>query len=89
MNSKLKELRERVKEEMDHIPRGNQPQNELRMFYWPLRMNSLGKKSQNNDTKEEILKKSIESVRKDFPDFVPQFDENFFKLKLKMEGLNL
>ena len=83
MNSKLKELRERVKEEMDHIPRGNQPQNELRMFYWPLRMNSLGKKSQNNDTKEEILKKSIESVRKDFPDFVPQFDENFFKLKVK------
>jgi len=83
MNSKLKELRERVKEEMDHIPRGNQPQNELRMFYWPLRMNSLGKKSQNNDTKEEILKKSIESVKKDFPNFVPQFDENFFKLKVK------
>jgi len=46
-------------------------------------MNSLGKKSQNNDTKEEILKKSIESVKKDFPNFVPQFDENFFKLKVK------
>ena len=81
--SKLKEIREQVKKELECIPKGNFHQNELRMFYWPLRMNSLGKKSQNNDTKEEILKKSIESVRKDFPDFVPQFDENFFKLKVK------
>lgn len=83
MSTKLKEIREQVKEELDRIPRGNQPQNELRMFYWPLRMNSLGKKSQNNDSKEEILKKSIEAVKKDFPDFVPQFDERFFKLKVK------
>ena len=83
MSTKLKEIREQVKEELDRIPRGNQPQNELRMFYWPLRMNSLGKKSQNNDSKEEILKKSIEAVKKDFPDFVPQFDERFFKLKVR------
>lgn len=83
MSSKLKEIREHVKEELNHIPRGSQPQNELRMFYWPLRMNSLGKKSQNNDSKEEILKKSIEAVKKDYPRFVPQFDEFFFKLKMK------
>lgn len=83
MSTKLKEIREQVKGELEHIPRGNQPQNELRMFYWPLRMNSLGKKSENNDTKEEILKKSIEAVKKDFPYFIPQFDENFFKLKVK------
>lgn len=83
MSTKLKEIREQVKKELEHIPRGNQPQNELRMFFWPLRMNSLGKKTQNNDTKEEILKKSIDAVKKDYPDFVPQFDANFFKLKVK------
>ena len=83
MTTKLKEIREQVKEELGHITRGNQPQNELRMFYWPLRMNSLGKKSQNNDTKKEVLKKSIDAVKKDYPDFVPQFDETFFKLKVK------
>ncbi len=83
MPSKLKEIREQVKEELEHIPRGNQPQNELRMFYWPLRMNSLGKKSQNNDSKEQVLKKSIESVKKDYPEFVPQFNQSFFKLRMK------
>jgi len=81
--TKLKEIREQVKKELEHIPRGNQPQNELRMFYWSLRMNSLGKKSKNNDTKEEILKKSIEAIKKDYPDLNPQFDENFFKLGKK------
>jgi len=83
MPNKLKQIREQVKKELEHIPRGNQPQNELRMNYWPLRMNSLGKKAKTNATKEEILQQSIEAVKKDYPDFVPQFDENFFKLKVK------
>lgn len=83
MSNKLKEIREQVKTEMEHIPRGNQPQNYLRMFYWPLRMNSLGKKSKNNRSKEDILKQSIEAVKKDYPDFIPQYDEIFFRLKVK------
>ena len=83
MTNKLKDLREQVKKELEHIPRGNQPQNELRMFYWPLRMNSLGKKSKNNSIKEDILKQSIDAVKKDYPDFVPQFDDKFFNLKVK------
>ena len=45
MNEKLKAIREQVKAEMEHIPRGGPAQNELRMIYWPLRMNSLGKKA--------------------------------------------
>jgi len=81
MPNKLKEIREQVKKELEHIPRGNLPQNELRMCYWPLRMNSLGKKAKNIETKEDILKRSIESVKKEHPDFIPQFDRNFFKLK--------
>ncbi len=80
MPNKLKEIREQVKGELNHIPRGNTPQNELRMCYWLLRMHSLGKKAKSNKTKVEVLKKSIEAIKKDSPDFVPQFDENFFRL---------
>lgn len=78
--NKLKEIREQVKKELEHIPRGNQPQNELRMYYWPLRMSSLGKKAKNDATKEEILKQSIEAVKKDYPNFIPQFNEKIFKM---------
>lgn len=80
---KLIEMRKQVKDEIDHLPRGNQLQNQLRMYYWPLRMNSLGKKAKNNETKEDVLKKSIESVKNEYPDFTPQFDEKFFILKVK------
>ncbi len=82
MNNKLKEIREQVKKELEHIPRGSTPQNELRMYYWPLRMHSLGKKAKSNETKEEVLKKSIEAIKKDYPNFAPQFDDKFFKLKV-------
>ena len=78
--NKLKEMREQVKKELEHIPVGNQPQNELRMYYWPLRMSSLGKKAKNDVTKEEILKQSIAAVKKDYSDFIPQFNEKFFKM---------
>ena len=80
MTNKLKEIRERVKGELEHIPRGNLPQNELRMFYWPLRMGSLGKKAKKSETKEEILRKSIEAVKQDYRDFAPQYNKKFFKL---------
>ncbi len=80
MANKLKEIREQVKGELKYIPRGSFPQNELRLFYWLLRMHSLGKKAKSNETKEEVLKKSIEGVKKEYPDFVPQFDGNFFNL---------
>ena len=78
----LEKMREQVKKETEHIPRGNLPQNMLRQYYFDLRMNSLGKKAQKSETKEDVLKKSIELVKKnypDFPDFIPQFDKHFFK----------
>jgi len=77
--SKLKEIREQAKKELEHIPKGGLIQNELRMYYWGLRMNSLGKKAKSHSTKEDILKKAIAAVKKDTPDFVPQFNEKFFK----------
>ncbi len=85
MTNKLKEMREQVKKELEYIPRGNLPQNELRMYYWPLRMNSLGRKAKSSETKENILNKSIETVKKDYPDFIPQFDRKFFKMKANNE----
>jgi hypothetical protein len=81
MNEKLKAIREQVKEEMEHIPRGNSAQNELRMIYWPLRMNSLGKKAKAVETKEDILKRAIDEVKKTHHDFKPQYNEQFFKLE--------
>lgn len=77
--NKLKVMREQVKKELGYIQRGNLLQNELRMFYWVLRMRSLGKKAKGNATKKDILEKSIETIKKDSPDFDPQFDRNFFK----------
>ncbi len=82
MNNKLKEIREQVKKELEYIPRGNTLQNELRMFYWPLRMRSLGKKAKSNETKEDILKKSIEAIKEDYSNFIPQYDKKFFRLKV-------
>ncbi|OPY55458.1 MAG: hypothetical protein A4E49_00418 [Methanosaeta sp. PtaU1.Bin112] len=40
MNEKLKKMQEQVKDEMMHIQHipGDYAQNELRMFYWPLRI---------------------------------------------------
>lgn len=73
-------MREQVKDEMKRVPPGDSAQNELRMFYWPLRMNSLGKKAKTSETKESILKKAIEEVKKGHPDFKPQYDSDFFKL---------
>ena len=85
MNEKLKAIREQVKAEMEHIPRGGSAQNELRMIYWPLRMNSLGKKAQADETKEDILKRAIIEVKKTHNDFKPQYNEQFFKIESTIE----
>jgi hypothetical protein len=73
-------MRDVVKEEISHIPRGSAPQNELRMFYWPLRMNSLGKKAETSKTKGEILIEAINEVRKTYSDFKPKYDKEFFQV---------
>ncbi|WP_087037836.1 hypothetical protein [Thermococcus litoralis] len=76
---KLKEIREIVKEELKHIPRGNEAQNMLRMIYWNVRLNSLGKKPKFKN-KEECLKYAIKVVQETYPEFDPQYDKEFFKL---------
>jgi hypothetical protein len=75
---KGKTIREIVKEEISHIPRGNAAQNELRMLYWPLRMHSLGKKAITHKTKKEILIEAINATKTSYPDFMAKYDEEFF-----------
>lgn len=64
-------MREKVKEELKGIPRGDYAQNELRMYYWPLRMNSLSKKAKTKKTRKQIFTECVEQVKKNNPDFEP------------------
>lgn len=73
-----KSMRELVQEEISHIRRGNATQNELRMFYWPIRMNSLGKKASTAKTKSQVLIEAMNEVKKNNPDFVPIYDKDYF-----------
>lgn len=52
-------------------------------------MHSIGKKAGIESSKEEVLVKSIQFIKKDNPDFYPRIDENFFdmnKLHKIVEG---
>jgi len=75
--SKMKKMREKVKKEIDHIPRGDQAQNYLRMYYWPFRMNSL---KIGDLTKEQVLRGCIKKVKEEFKTFEPKYDTKFFKM---------
>jgi hypothetical protein len=72
-------MRRITKEELEHVPKGGQSQQELRMLYQTLRMHSLGKKGKG-ESKENVLKEAIASVKKSYPDFAPQYDEKFFEI---------
>jgi hypothetical protein len=75
----LHEMRQQVLAEMEHIPRHPKPhQSDLRMAYWLLRMNSLGKKAVGKKTATEVLQECIAYVRQRHPHFEPKYDEKFF-----------
>jgi len=78
MPQKLKKMRETVLTELQHIPQWPEPQRELRMVYWSLRMHSLGRKVEMKKTAKEVLEESITSVKRDHPDYNFQYDEQFF-----------
>ncbi len=78
MSTKLKQMRKKVLEELEHIPKGAIPQGELRVMYWSQRMKSLGKKAKTQKTAKEILKICILNLKKDFPDFEFKYDGDFF-----------
>lgn len=78
MPQKLKQMRELVLRELEHIPNWPEPQRELRMVYWDHRMHSLGRKVNRQKTAKEVLEESIASLRRDYPDFKFEYDEQFF-----------
>lgn len=78
MPSKLKQMRITVKEELEHIPKGPEPQSELRMVYWSRRMHSLGERAKSRQTAKEVLEECINYLRKDYPNFEFQHDLEFF-----------
>jgi hypothetical protein len=70
-------------EELKHIPRGEpcSPQNFLREVYHMMRMHDLSRANNGEAPKGklEILKESIESVKRTYhdPDFVPEWTRFF------------
>ena len=78
MTTKLKQMRECVLEELNHIPKEPLPQGELRAMYWTQRMHSLGKKAKTAQTAKKVLEKCISYLKKDYPNFDFKYDKEFF-----------
>jgi hypothetical protein len=78
-SSKLKEMRKRVLEELEHIPDWPEPQNELRLIYWRRRMRSLGGKAKERKTAKEVLMESIKRLRESYPNYEPVYDKGYFE----------
>lgn len=78
MSQKLKQMRQIVLKELEHIPNVPEPQGELRMVYWSRRMHSLGRKGDRQKTAKEVLEESITSLKRDYPDYNFEYDEQFF-----------
>ncbi len=77
---KREEMREKINEELNHIPRvkGWLDQNMLRSGYNMIRSHDL---SQNPASPaNNSLVKAIEELRKSNPDFSPIYDRDFFHI---------
>ena len=71
-----------VGKELDHITsrlKGS-PQNFLRLYYSNMRKTSLRKDAVTKLTKEDVLLRAINELKKYYPDFVPLYDAKFFKM---------
>lgn len=86
--SKLKQMREKVLKELEHIPDWPKPQKDLRITYWSYRMHSLGKKAKVKKSAKEVLDECIKNLRKHggvylqkSSDYEFQYDKGFFQSK--------
>lgn len=77
------EMRNKVKEELEHISKGDLKQNMLRQVYFTIRMNSLGKKAKYPNDRNKILELAIENVKNYWKEqgenFNPQYDKKYFR----------
>jgi hypothetical protein len=67
-----------VKRELKYIPRGEKGslQNFLRFSYNALRRKHLTLRK----TRDYTLKELIEKIKKTYPDFIPIYDKDYFKI---------
>jgi len=79
LSAKLKTMRQIVLEELEHIPKGNDAQNELRLIYFNRRMHSLGRKAKEKKTAKNVLAESIARIKEEYPNFEPEYDKEFFE----------
>ena len=70
-----------VQAELENIYRGDKgsPQNTLRVYYNDVRRHDLAQK--NPKGHNAILKDGIAFIKKNNPDFKPNYDKDFFSLK--------
>ena len=72
------EMTDIVSEELKHIPKGYGPRHGwLRVYYNRRRRHDLAK---GNTTKEETLSYCINEIRKEDPNWKPEYDPTFFKI---------
>lgn len=76
---KKREMEEIIQEELSHIPKEDLNQNLLRMSYNGMRESSLAGNIPER-TKEEVLIKCIQMIKKDNPDFKASYDYEYFKI---------
>jgi hypothetical protein len=76
----LQEMNAIVSEDLEHIPKrpSNLPQMMLRLTYPDARKHWL--KEAPSKSRDEVLREAIEQVRKDHPDFEPEYDHEYFQL---------
>jgi len=79
VNNKLKQMREKVLAELEHIPEWPKPQGELRMQYWNLRMHSLGKRVKIRKSAKEVLVECIADLGAQYPGAKFEYNGDFFK----------
>lgn len=83
---KLRQMREKVLKELEHIPDWPKTQKDLRMSYWFFRMHSLGKKAKVKKTAKEVLEDCIKDLKKKGgvyfkkgSDYAFLYDKEFFE----------
>jgi hypothetical protein len=76
---KREEMRKKINEELEHIPRSfrGSDQNMLRAHYNGMRMTNLGQNPAY--PAKDTLFRAIEEIKKDKPDFSPRYDRRFFE----------
>ncbi len=78
LSIKLKQMRKKVLEELEHIPKGSIPQGEPRGMYWIKRIHSSGKKAKINRTPRDVLDECISYLKRGYPDSEFGYDQAFF-----------